>query len=203
MLQTLVPTNPGLNFCHIYLICNSQDSRGFSQCPIYGPNNRQSPDLTWGQVPTPGVGRGGAWRQDWPRWSQQSSCKESYARKDGVPATLTDPLLAASLGNTDVILFSFFFLFFPASLCQNLSNILSDTFHHVINTRYHFEKVLPSSATSERHERGEEWNRWSLDCGGHLARERPTMVSSRIIFTSFIREALSILFLLLKILWKN
>lgn len=45
------------------------------------------------------------------------------------------------------------------------------------------EKVLPSSATSERHERGEEWNGWSLDCGGHLARDRPTMVSSRIIFT--------------------
>lgn len=24
---------------------------------------------------------------------------------------------------------------------------------------------------------------WSLDCGGHLARERPAMVSFRIIFT--------------------
>ena len=41
---------------------------------------------------------------------------------------------SVSLGNTDVTLFSFS----PASLCQNLSNILSDTFHHVINARYHF-----------------------------------------------------------------
>ena len=61
---------------------------------------------------------------------------------------------------------------------------------------------MPSSATSERHERGEEWNGWSLDCGGHLARERFTTVSFRIILPGS-QGALSILLLLLKISWEE
>lgn len=64
------------------------------------------------------------------------------------------------------------------------------------------EKVLPSTAKSERHERGMEWGGWSPVHNGYLARERPTWWVSEL-FLPGSQEALSNLLLLLKTSWEE